>query len=229
MKCDKAKSELLDYYYDELNDEERKRFKQHIKSCNDCEAAIKELELTSASLKKWEIPDPKLNMVFVVERASWTEKVKELFKPFAALKLHPLKSVGYGFASVLLLFSFVNFEANYNSDTGSIGVSTSMFGNNDRSADYNYLLEQLILSQNQVELLLQERLAEQELRQREEFNGLLTVIMQDLENKRQQDLENVGFTLQSMYDFTDKRFEDTQNIVYNDILAAIRTDTEIKK
>ena len=229
MKCDKAKSELLDYYYDELNDEDRKRFEQHIKSCNDCEAAFKELELTSASLKKWEVPDPKLNMIFVVERASWTEKVKELFKPLAALKLHPLKSIGYGFASVLLLFSFVNFEANYNNDTGSIGVSTSIFGNKDRSTDYNYLLEQLIQSQNQVEILLQERLAEQELRQREEFNGLLTAIMQDLEYKRLQDLENVGFTLQSMYDFTDRRFEDTRNIMYNDILAAIRIDTEIKK
>ena len=231
MKCDKKQTEMLDYYYDELNEASRKQFELHLAKCEECETALEELKLTSATLRKWEVPDPKLNMVFVAEKADWTEKVKDIFHAIFPEKLHPAKSVAYGFAAVFIMFSFTNFEANYDADTGSFGISTSVFGKKTGGANEELLLEQLQLSQNLIDVIVQNRLDEQDMRQRDDFNQLVSAIIMEMDNRDylvRQDLERVGYSLQAFYEVNDRRFEDVKDLVFQDVMLALQT-VEIKK
>lgn len=232
MKCDMKQSELLDYYYDELNNENRKQFELHLAKCDECETALNELKLTSAALKKWEVPDPKLNMVFVAEKVDWTEKVKDIFHSVFPSNLHPAKSVAYGFAAVFMLFSFTNFEASYDSETGSFGISTSIFGKSGSNANEELLLEQLQSTQQRfIDVLIQERLEEESVRQRDEISQMVSALMQELDDRDyrfRDDLNRVGIGLQTLYEVNDRRFEDVKDLVYQDILLALQTE-EIKK
>lgn len=233
MKCDKINTLLLDYFYNELDEINRKQFERHMQSCNDCKRAYKELSLTSTVLKKWAVPDPNLNIVFVAAKSTLTEKIKDALHAFSWLKRRPLRKIAYGFAAVLLILSFVNFEAVYDNETGSISISTSIFGKSSRTINDDFLMEQLLISQNQILEIMQENLIDQESRQVEQINKFFTNYMQNIEYQRQQDLDIVGSSLQKLYDFTDQSIEDTKDALYKDLLVAIRMDIksegEIKK
>ena len=129
------------------------------------------------------------------------------------------------------MFSFTNFEANYDADTGTFGISTSVFGKKTGGANEELLLEQLQLSQNLIDVIVQNRLDEQDLRQRDDFNQLVSAIIMEMDNRDylvRQDLDRVGYSLQAFYEVNDRRFEDVKDLVFQDVMLALQT-VEIKK
>ena len=77
MKSKISQEKLIDYFYGELPDDERKEIEKMLESNPESRKALEELEMTSKVMQKWDVPEPKMNLVFVREKASLFDRLKE--------------------------------------------------------------------------------------------------------------------------------------------------------
>jgi len=230
MKCEMADTVALDYFYDEMSTSDRAAFETHLASCGDCRKAVEELTMASGVLHTWEAPRPHLHFVFVSEHVSRLDRLRELLPSFSKLKSRPLRSLAYGCAAAFLLLSLTNFTASYDAQSGSVAVSSSLFGTPQPQPDYSLitqeLMRQVVDVQNQMLLLVDQSLTERETRQMQQINAVLAGILQDWRRQRESDLQNFGYSLVQLGDLAGENIRDNRAL----IMALMKTaGVEIKK
>jgi len=235
MSCNKTETILLDYFYNELPEEEHAGYEQHLESCPDCREALEELKLTSQALGTWEVPDPKLNMVFVTERHSLIDRIRELLPSAEIFKKRPFASFAYGFAALFLLLSFTNFELSYDRSEGAFSVSTSIFGKDDAGTDagYEVMNRQLMQTQSQILDLVREVINEREERQHEQTLRIINQTVREMastwEIQRERDLRDMGMTLNVLRDMADENNQYINNNRSMLMDVATTVGVELKK
>jgi len=225
MNCDISKEQIIEYLYnDDLWPQDREHLTTHIANCPTCQQTLAELQSTSNILKTWPDESPNLNMVFVEDRQSVIPQT---------IKRHPWYWA-FGIAATLatlFALSFLNFELAYRN--GTFHASVSLQSNTHQTAstteteqategeEFIYEISgtnlkapatqaDLIIYQ-QTTLALAERLIrESEMRQRDDINSTFIHLIRDLEQQRQQDLQNVNRGIQTVYAASLQNDEDLQ-------------------
>jgi len=217
MKCDKTKEDVFDYFYNEMSGKEKAEFKKHVAKCGSCRRALKEIETTSRVLQTWKVPEPDVHFVFAQEKSSWFERIKGLIPSFELFRRHAAVTFAGSIAAVFLIFSIANFKASYNADTGTIMVSTSVFGVPEDQFYLElvdkYVNEQMNALFNAFEQrnfeMMDAMFAENENYQREQIYDLMMSLDRDWQFQRQVDLEHVGSSLQTLYDINGEQLDNT--------------------
>ncbi len=225
MNCDISKEQIIEYLYiDDPLAQNREHLQTHIANCPSCQQTLAELQSTSNMLKAWPDESPNLNMVFVEDRQSVIPQT---------VKRHPWYwAVGVA-ATLATLFalSFLNFEFAYRNRTfhASFGIqsntpqtaSTTETESFTEGEEFIYEISgtnlkapatqaDLIIYQ-QTTLALAERLIrESEMRQRDDINSTFIHLIRDLEQQRQQDLQNVNRGMNALYTRSMQNYEDLQ-------------------
>ncbi len=205
---------LASLLYGELEPEEAKRIKAHLKACSSCRKVYQELQDTSKLLQKWEDGTPKMNLVFVHESASrwkaWKEKITQLgWGHRLALGVPALAVFSLIFLAVL------NFRASYRG--GEWNVAFSLIPRRDQDYSEEQFAEALSQSQQETLVILSKMIEEDEYRQRREFTLTLAQFAQDLEKQRRQDLRIMGQGLEGLHRSTEGRFNQTSDVL-NDLI-----------
>jgi hypothetical protein len=228
MKCNKDESLRLDYFYEELEGNERNAFEEHLSNCAECKEALDGLNLTSKAMQTWKTPDANLNMVFVSQKVSFIERIKEILPDFSVFKKRPVVSFAYGLAGVFLLFSITNFEASYNPETGSVSFSAGVFGNQNVEPESNneLVLQQLMRSQEQVLELVDQIITERQTSQAEQFNTMMASFTNNFQEQREYDMKFVDISLSQMQERTGENLFDARNEIMDLIKEA---GVEIKR
>jgi hypothetical protein len=214
MKCEKMDQYLVSLLYGELEPEEEKQVKAHLKSCTGCRNAFKELQKTSSVLEQWEDESPRTSFVFVEEKTSrWQEWKKSLGSMSWGRRL--ALGVPAGVLALLVLFSLLSFKAEFQQGQWSFSFGSA------RESKTSLTQEQLIqaLSTMQAETLEQvaQMVKESEMQQRRENTLTLAQFARDLEERRQEDLRMMGQGLEGLHRTTQGRLNQTQSVL-NDLI-----------
>ena len=210
MKCDDMPQRLVTLLYGELEPEEEKQIKAHLKACPACRQVYEELRGTSRVLQKWEDVAPKMNLVFVQEPVSrwktWKEKYRQL-------DWGRRLALGVPVLAVLLFISLtvLNFRARY--EGGEWNVAFSLIPQREQGYSEEQLAEALNQSQQETLVLLSRMIEEGEYRQRREFTLMLAQFAQDLEKQRRQDLWVMGQGLEGLQRATEGQFSQTNDVL----------------
>jgi len=217
MKCDDIKILLMDILYEEADENDIARVKDHMKSCDSCRAEFEALKETSAVLQKWEDVDPEMNMVFVREQNSFWANLRERFRVSPA-------RLGYGFAigaaALFLMLALTNTEIRY--DQGNFTMRFGIMKNND-SPEAVSTMNQAVLSrlQEQNIQLISRMIEQSEQRQRQQLISALNQFSNNYQDVRSSDLKSVGTSLDEIERELYRRLEKRTNEQYNDLIRQI--------
>ena len=222
MKCEQMEEQLVSLLYGEIDEEEAKRIKAHLKSCASCRKVYKELQGTTEILDRWEVESPKLNFVFVRHTASWWSGIKERI---AQMGWGRRLAVGVPALALLFIVSLAlfNFRASY--EQGSWNFSFSLAPQKQAAFNEAQLAELLRQSQDEMLILMAKMIDESESRQRRESTLTLAQFAQTLERQRKEDLRMMGQGLEGLYRTTEGGFIRT-NEVLSDLIrqASLKVD-----
>lgn len=214
MKCNDMSKSLVSLLYGELDPDEGKQIRAHIKNCPSCRRVYKELQSTSKLLQKWEDVTPDMNFVFVHESSSRWKEWKE--------KLNQLRwgrRLAFGipvFAAVLLVFlAVLNFRFSYNE--GEWNITFSLIPESQQPNQEQLFVEAIEQKQNETLLLISKMIEESENRQRRENALTLARFAQDQERQRQRELTMVGQSLEGLHRTTEAKFLQTSDVI-NDLI-----------
>ncbi|MFC1564594.1 hypothetical protein ACFL6G_06625 [candidate division KSB1 bacterium] len=172
-----------------------------------------------------------MNVVFMTEKESLIDKIKQFLPSFEWFKVKPVMKLGYGLAAVFLFLSVTNFQFSYNPDTGDFKFATSLFGSSADSVPEtqitnDLLTQQLIESQNKVFDMVTQVLSVRENNQNEQIRLAFYDLMQNIENQRNRDIQEFGQTV--LTNFLDPQ-QQKVNDLDNKLAELIKTIGGTKK
>ena len=208
MKCKDMPEQLVSLLYGELEADEKKRVKDHIKKCASCRQAYQELQSTTNILEKWEDVTPKGHFVFVNEPTSVVSRWKERFSELTGWSK---AAVGVpAFAVICLVFlSLLNFRATR--DETGWHVAFSLAPQKLQTIDNVQLIENMRQLQDETLMLTSQMIRDSEIHQKRETAFQLTNYAQNYETQRREELRLVGRGMEDLYKFTEGRFNQTSN------------------
>jgi len=229
MKCNIPIEKLMDYFYGELENEALRDFENHMKTCADCKEELEKLEIPSKALHKWEMPESRMNVVFMAEKETLTDRIKQFLPSFEWLKVKPVMKFGYGLAALFLFLSITNFQFSYNSATGDFSMATSLFGSSETAQPVeqisnDVLTQQILESQNRVLDMVIQVLSEREQNQNEQISLAMYELAKTIGNQRAMELQDFG---QQFINVLDPLQEDLKN-TKNNVIELIKT-ADLKK
>ncbi|MFC1513407.1 anti-sigma factor family protein [candidate division KSB1 bacterium] len=209
MKCEKTKEYIIDFFYDEIPEEERINFESHLKECKKCREELAELKKTSKAMKMWKIPEPNMNLEFTSERGTFFDKIKDLAGLFSTFIKKPAYVFTVSLMAVFLVLSFSNFKASYNPDTGSFSISTSIFGSSSDPVNEGVINQQLEIIQQKLLERLNLILTDYDNFNRDRTERIVMNAMNELQIQRERDFATFGSSLVSLQETTGEKFDNT--------------------
>lgn len=205
MTCDRLKSQLMDYLYDEMDDTTREDVEKHLAECAECRQEVEALKGTSEKLQSWEVDPSPVRLTFVNEKVTLGHRIREwLGAPWG-------RRVVFGVAAVLVLFSLANFELSLSEGQFQMKMSllprTSVEQSNPVSA------AELADFKNEQLLLMQQLINASQEKQRQEWTRTFIDFAQEVEQQRRNDLKLVGNSFERLQFQTDRRIQQTHQSI----------------
>lgn len=196
MTCESLKSYLLDYLYDEIDEDNRKIVEAHLKTCEHCQNEFLDLKNTSRTLQQLEpVPSP-LNLVFAKETETIWQKLQGFRESLSGDGWLWGRRLGYAFAAILLIFSLANFEISMKDNEFSMKMSLWPRSDTEQMAQTTPAITPAVMDsfKQEINKLI---LANQE-QQRKEWTQNLVNLNREFELKRREDLQLVGNTFNQL-------------------------------
>ena len=216
MKCDNIHPLILDFLYEEINEENKKILQLHLNECDKCREQVESLKNTSKILQQWEDVEPDFNLVLMTEKVTRLENLKRALKNFLQERRKSVFGLAYGFVAVFLLLALANTEISY--QQGNFKMSMGLFS---KPSDLNQNEAKQIITNQLVEKLQQENyylmktmIEQSEARQRKQLQSSLVQLNKDLEQRRIKDLNLIGSGLNNFERNTYKKIERIDNSLY---------------
>lgn len=217
MKCKEMPEHLVSLLYGELETEEAKQVRSHLKTCPSCKEAFQELQSTSKLLQQWEDVSPDMNLVFVKESASHWSAVKERISDLGWGKRLALGVPAVAVA-LLLIMSLINFKLEYTD--GNWNMAFSLLPQKSTQTQFTQLAETYSDMQSETLNFVKQMIDESERRQQRESALTLAQFAVDWERRRQDDLRVLGQGLEGLHINTQARFNQTDEVINRVIHAA---------
>ncbi|NOZ61077.1 MAG: hypothetical protein GXO74_05305 [Calditrichaeota bacterium] len=222
MKCEEVRPLLIDLLYDEISDENKRRVRSHLETCQECREEFASLKSTSNILQKWEDVDPEFKLVLVNESVTWIERAKQFFGKILPGPAIAARRFGYGLAAAFLLLAIANTEISY--QQGNFHMRLSLFSGTKQSepaALTTAQTEALIKKMRQENYYLTQSLISQsEARLRNDWATSLTQLNKTYEQQRLKDLQLVGSGLVNLQRNTYQKIKRTDSSI-NELLRYI--------
>ena len=227
MNCEDIKTLLVDYLYNELEDDNAKILEQHLKKCKTCKEELASLKNTSNVLQQWQDIDPKLKLVFVQEKKSFFS----LLNPKLNWKPGKFQKFGFGLAiglaSLLVVLALTNTRISVKN--GNFELSASLFSRPVQPSTEMAPITEAALTEFQMQnIALFERLIREneELRQAEIARKFADLVRTG-DYQRNADLRLLGKGFDEVQLNTIRRLERTDQRL-NDIMRYILQQENIK-
>ncbi|HZS49078.1 MAG TPA: zf-HC2 domain-containing protein [Blastocatellia bacterium] len=181
--CDKQE-ELVSYLYGECAPEAEKRFETHIRECLTCARELREFASLRDTLQSWEVDT--LPHIVIEPKRTFGMALRELFA------VTPLWAKGFaGVAALLLFAALLNVEVTI----GSFKVGAHLFARNGSTSSAapktNPDSAQSALNMDEVNKLVDQKVAESQHRNAEEMQTKLTKLEQDIRSSRERELNMI--------------------------------------
>jgi len=225
MKCDNMPQYLVSLLYKDLDPEEKKEVRNHLKKCPSCRKAYEELQQTSSILEKWEDIEPKMNLVFVREASSRWNTLKESIHRLSWGRRFAFGIPGV-FVIMLIFLSLLHFRAAYHQGEWNFSFGITSQKESQTYEDNQQLIQTFSEAQKETLGLMTKLIQESEARQRRGNSIYLSKFARYVEQQRQQDLRIVNHGLEGLHRTTYDRFEQTSDVL-NDLIRL--TDYQIRK
>jgi len=226
MKCKENPEKLISLIYDEINEDEKKRLLEHIKSCNSCKKQYEELMYTKEILDTWEDKDSEMNLVFAQKPEPWWKRVSDNIKAVSLPKRFAL-TFSAAMVCLFLLLSIFNFRAQ--KINGNWNISLSLFPQKHMSrSNINSAVQEAIKnSQQETIQLVSELLDESQYQQKVEFTQTLNSYAEQLQSQRLNDLRLFYQDLAGLHRETENNFSQTRHVL-NDLVEYTSLQIERK-
>jgi hypothetical protein len=203
MKCEEYRLLMMDAIYDEITQDDLKSLKNHLAQCSDCRAKFDTLKATTQTLAQWPDVEPGVNLTFVTQPVS---RLGELLKRLKSYKT-PYR-LGLALASALVLLALINTRVNLGQ--GQFDFESSLLGHKSQPPATN------LATQTDLDNLRQENyqlvtaiLDEYSRRNKVETAVMLNAFYNEIEKKRQNDLQLVSNAMEQVQYGTSQRIEQT--------------------
>ena len=211
MKCNDIKEMFMDLIYDEISDEDKAVVEKHLEECAACKKELMELSNTSQVLQKWEIPEPKMNLVFVKERISILDKVKEWFKlPELSYRKFGFAFAGT-FACVLVILSLVNFELSKTNE--GFSVKMGLWDKGKSGVEDQTLFQEMARTQQETIQLITKIMEDKEAAQKREYQMTMAELARVLENRRNLQLNDLKSAVIESYTDNSTKIERQNEVI----------------
>lgn len=227
MKCNKTQNELIDYVYNQLSPEQSREFEQHVATCQECQTEMTELRQMHNLLSSVPDPQPMNRLVIETNRdsgsSSWANDVK---------KILPKSFWGKAFLSaaiVLISFLFVgslfNLQIRYANGqfSMSMGLSRPVAESTAKLSDQQ---KKELLTDLHTENLkaLQAMVQKSQQEQLHQIKEIMTNYAYALQQKQNNELEQMNQKLQNLYQHANQKFMQTDQV-----LSDIIQNTQYRK
>lgn len=198
MKCERFRSLIMDFLYDDISEEDRISFNLHLSQCEECRKEVESLKLTSRILRQWEDVDPDINAIPFSYKPSWILRLKN---SISGLLPHPRKiAIGLAciFTGIFLLLAIANTEISFKD--GNFKLSMGLLSHPARQENPNDLYAQQMVEQllNENIRLTRSLIQESETRQRKELTYALLILQNDIVHQRYQDMNLIEYGFDSI-------------------------------
>ncbi len=226
MKCDDVKLLLMDLLYNEISEENEAILQNHLSDCVSCREEFESLKNTSGILQKWEEIDPKLNLVFVSDKKSIIDGLKDKFS-FAPKKL--AYGFALGFVTIIVLFSLANTEISYKD--GDFTLKMGIFKNTTEQPQLSAEIQQALMAQvrEQNAQLMNQFIQQSEQRQQQELAATLAKFSREFNYQRTNDLKLVGAGLNEIEQKLYLQLEKQTNDRFNNLIRYINQNQEMNR
>lgn len=216
MKCDQMPEQLISLLYNDLDSKQQRAVQKHLENCDKCRQSFQELQETTHMLEKWEPDDPRFHHVFITQRTSRWRSIKDWIAGFGfGQKL----AIGASAAcvSLLLMLALFDFKADFENGNWHISFGLTQSEGRDTQAEMTKLMD----SRHEETLAaVAEMIRESRDQQDVEYDRKLTLLMENFEQKRRQDLMMVGQGLEGLHLSNEGRYYETRSILNNLIKMA---------
>jgi hypothetical protein len=230
MTCEQIKSWMMDSIYEELSEQQKPLFEEHLRSCSACRKELSELRQTSATLAKWPEAEPAFSIALQRGRLTWRQRFKNswLGDAFAV----PRWAAGFAMAAVVLLFLLAAFNTQLSSTGGHWQVRMSL---HEQPAVPVVPEGSIIMSRQDLLDLEQERwkaiqayMQQSESKQRKEWSYAMSQLAQAVQAQRSQDLHLVSKGLQAVGKETAQRLQITDQVLAEVLRLASADQTKMQ-
>jgi hypothetical protein len=207
MKCEEIRSLMMDYLYNELSEEDRDAFISHLAICHDCRKVAESLKTVSNILQQWEDVDTEINIMPFRDNRSWILRLKDSLSSFLPSPGKMSLGLAYGLAAIFLVLSVASTEISFKD--GNFKMSMGFLSRPEQQENQNDLYVQGLIERlfNENIRLTSSLIQENEARQRKVLAYFLTALQKDFERQRYQDLNLVGYGLESIQKSTNKQIQ----------------------
>jgi len=211
MKCDDIRPFILDFLYEEISEEDRKKVEAHLSHCDVCRGELDRLRSTSHILQKWEDIEPDFNITLNPQKSTWFENFRKVWTSFWPSPKKLAYGFAFGFAAVFLLMAIANTTISYKA--GEFSVSMSLFSQPEQQPTQAAIpsAEWVEEFQKQNYYLMNSLIQQSEARQKNEWNASLAQFNQNLEQRRYNDLRILGAGLDNIERTTSQKIRSTEN------------------
>ncbi len=207
MSCEKIKPLMMDFLYEELGNDDKRRLQEHLDSCAECAKELAALQETHQMLAAMPEPAAGERLVFQTEPAG---RVREWLQTAKALL--PRSSAGrLALTGLAALFAFFLFGAmaHLNIVYDHNGLQISMGRAN--ALDEQRLVQIVEQLQEENARLITRLIAGERMRQQQELDKTLTAFARSISEQRREDLQLIGLGLDAVREQTDQRFAQTDD------------------
>jgi|GEM_PF-621067 len=212
ITCEQVKSWMMDYLYEELSDQQKPLFENHLQDCAACRAELAGLQQTSATLAKWSETELAFSMPVPAGSISWWQRLQENW-----LLPVPRWATGFAMAAALILFLLAAFNTQVSRAGGQWQIRMSLRAQPAAPAlpEGAVVLsrEDLLALEQGRWLAIQAYVQESELKQQKEWSYAMSRLIQAVQAQRKQDLRLVSQGLENIGEETAQRFQFTDQML----------------
>ncbi|MBN2010457.1 zf-HC2 domain-containing protein [candidate division KSB1 bacterium] len=217
MKCDQFKIMMMDDLYDEIEAQDKVHLDNHLAACPNCRQEYLALKQTSQTLQESTDVDPKMNLVFMHERKTWWEPVSDWWQR------RPVR-LSYAFAAgvAVVFFVMATFNTEITYQHGNLSAKMSLWPRTSQNQLDRTEVENALAQLRQENIQLTQTLIQQsEARQQQQLASSLIEFSNDIEAKRNTDLQMVGAGIGQVERNIYNRVEQQTSTQYNDLIKLI--------
>ncbi len=212
MKCDTAKSLLMDYLYEELAAEDSGGFEQHLKACESCRVELKSLQQTQKILRTLPEVEPGERFVFSeTPKKNWFSGLQFAWPQFSIAKLG--YAAGLAVITFLLIGSLVNLQVQH--DQNGFAVKMSLFPHKTEELPSEMQEALLAKLREENQTILASYLQAERVRNEKRLDVMMASYTRQLERQRRNDLQLIGRGLDAMRESQNSQLMKYEQMIKN--------------